>query len=221
MDTLGVSAGTKWTVLIPPLIFSFLLSMCYVFLWLNLTFNSIWHQGSMTYCNSKHILALPFKTTSDSKIAALSHSKAVVVSGCRIKTSRISIVLEIAVTSSCCEVRLLHSVLHWPQWRSPPFYCSFKAFFPGRQSYRLFVAWVICQRVWRVTCFTLHWKRPMRECLSSLKLQPWAPVLQPDDWQEKWGEPFCWSLTKTPIRSRGKQQIRLLISICSPLVIGK
>lgn len=46
-------------------------------------------------------------------------------------------------------------------------------FFLGRQSYKLFVAWLICQRVWRVTCFSLlSEKGPALEFLRGLKLQP-------------------------------------------------
>lgn len=72
-------------------------------------------------------------------------------------------------------------------------------FSPGRQSYRLFVAWLICQSLESDLFLSVVWGEKRPSCVS-----PWAvlsyshepQVLQPDDWQEKWGERFLLSSNK-------------------------
>lgn len=125
------------------LIFSFLLPICYVFLKLSLTFNSIWHSGSMTYCHSNHVLALPpfFYTTSDKiagvgkeSIALTSKSVALFVfflfaSLYDKNNLRISIVLETTFTSFCRDVQLKHPVLCCLQVKKPSFLLQLQSIF--------------------------------------------------------------------------------------------
>lgn len=125
------------------LIFSFLLPICYVFLKLSLTFNSIWHSGSMTYCHSNHALALPpfFYTTSDKiagvgkeSIALTSKSVALFVFFLFVSFNdknnlRISIVLETTLTSFCRDVQLKHPVLCCLQVKKPSFLLQLQSIF--------------------------------------------------------------------------------------------
>lgn len=164
-----------------------------MFLWLDLTFKSIWHQRSMTYCHSGLFLALPFRTSIVSKRAAFvkwSITKtfpSVARCCCFYKEFK-----DFYCSRDCCCLLLL-----WASASEPcvaPTTAKKSSFLWQHQSVCPWVAELqtlcglgyLSEGLESDLFYSVLWKRPVRECWCSLKLQPWSSVLQPGDWQEKW-----------------------------------
>lgn len=150
----------------PPPTFSFRLPICSVFWWINLTFNSIWHQGNMTYCHFQHLFILP------------------------VTSWRVHFLLKDRYCLLCVQSSAASSVAV-AAVKKPSFLLQLQSIFPSAAELQVLCGMSYLSEVLETDLFhSVLWKWPMRECLSGLKLQPWAPILQPDDWQGKWGELF-------------------------------
>lgn len=91
----------------PHLTFSFRLSIWSVFWWRRATFNSIWHEGNMTYSHFQHLFILP------------------------VTSWRVCLLLKDRYYLLCVQSSAAASSAALLQWRSPPSCCSFKAFSLG------------------------------------------------------------------------------------------
>lgn len=132
---------------------------------------------------------------------------------------RISIVLETTLTSFCCDVQLKHPVLCCLQVKKPSFLLQLQSIFAwAAELQALCGIGYLSEGLESDLFYSVLLKKKVRpRVLEQSKVTAMSPRYYNLMTDRKNGvSSFCRALTKTPIRWRGKQQIRLLISICSP-----